>query len=78
MKDTETSHYLKRFHNELGDVINSLLNRIEANGIPDEVEFYEVPVRIRNQWISLGFSVKTKEFYLVGKSSDHSYEHIML
>ena len=78
MKDINTNHYLKRFHKELGDVINSLLNKIDANGIPDEIEFYEVPVRIRNQWISLGFSVKTREFYLIGKNSDYSYEHIML
>lgn len=79
MKHTKnTNHYLNRFHKELGDVIQSMLDRIEADNIPDGIEFYEIPVRARNQWVSLGFSVKTNEFYLHGKNSDGSYKHIML
>lgn len=78
MKADNTYHYLKRFHEELGLAIDSLLNRIEEGKIPQGIEFYELSVRVKNKFIRLGFSVKTKGFYLHGEDSENGITHIML
>lgn len=78
MKTDNTYHYLKRFHEELGLAIESLLNRIEDGEIPQEIKFYEMSVRVKNKFIRLGFLVETEEFYLQGENSENKIKHIML
>lgn len=78
MKADNTYHYLKRFHEELGLAIDSLLNRIEEGKIPQGIKFYELSVRAKNKFIRLGYSTETEEFYLHGENSENKITHIML
>jgi len=78
MKDRETHHYLKNFHEELGKATDYLLDRIENDSIPNGLKHYEIPVRCKNRFVRLCYSVDTQEFYLLGFDSSGEVKHIML
>ena len=79
MKDRETNHYyLKRFHDEFGLEVDSLLDKIERNEIPKGLKHYGVAIKSRDKWLRVYFSVETDEFYLEGFDSEGNLTHIML
>ena len=78
MKDRKTHHYLKNFHKELGEAVDYLLDRVENDNIPHRLKHYGIPVRCKNSFVDLYYSVDTEEFYLSGLDSSGEIKHIML
>ena len=79
MKNRETSHYyLKRFHDQFGREVDSLLDKIESNKIPKGLKHYGVGFNSKDKFFRVYFSVETNEFYLEGFDSEGKLTHIML